>query len=119
MSTPHYFQWNLLTSGKTIRVPQGYQARIVCGVINHVTGTNTSLSLFDKDQKFTLTSIAFIATGTASGTFYLNDKITTGYGHIIDLNNLWIGENQLIGFTAAATAKIILQLEFKPMEENN
>jgi len=71
----------------------GYEHRISCGSLHHITGSNTILYIYE-GEKIILTYLAALSGGLATQDMSLNDKITTNWVILVDTTKIWISDKQ-------------------------
>ncbi len=113
----HYFETRHFFNTTMWQVPRGYKARIVSGILYHVTGTTTVLSILGEGKAKYYGYIAQVDTATGTALFGLNDKVTTNFVHLLNTTDLWIPENMWIYLVGAATCYSYMILEIESIEE--
>ena len=83
--------------------PAGHTYRILAGFFYHVTGTTTVIILYDNEGE-ARTIFASVTSATATGLFYLNNKITTNFVSLVDTFNVPFTSYFNLQLVGAATA---------------
>jgi len=73
----------------TYKVPYGKVWEISGGEVNHITGTDTYLSVLD-NQGFSWCDVVKVAGATASGAFNINDEVQTNFVIRVNVRGLLI-----------------------------
>lgn len=88
----------------------GYKLRVVGGIIYHITGTNTYLSVILPGAAAQV-DLMRIDNAVASASFVINDRVTTNLLHSVETTDFWIYGPAYLYFFGDATSGADIMVE--------